>query len=65
MIRGISNVGRGEALLTHAEIAALLGCTRQNVYEAEQRALAKIRRAVLDDLELKQMAVEIGCLKVQ
>lgn len=45
--------------LTQAEVAALLGISRQEVDNAERRAVTKIRRAVADDAELREAAAEL------
>lgn len=49
-------------VLTQAEVAALLGISRQEVDNAERRAVTKIRRAVEDDAELREAAAELLCL---
>lgn len=46
-------------VLTQAEVAALLGISRQEVDNAERRAVTKIRRAVADDAELREAAAEL------
>jgi DNA-directed RNA polymerase sigma subunit (sigma70/sigma32) len=44
---------------TDAELAQQLGISKSRVYQLRLRAIAKIRRAVLDDPELRQLAVEV------
>lgn len=39
----------GPCLLSHRDIAKLWGCSRARVWQIEQRALAKLRRALLAD----------------
>ena len=61
MTPSILNIGRAEAEMSLSEIAALWGVSRQRVHEIEQKALRKIRVAVLADAELRQMAIDSGC----
>lgn len=41
--------GRGAFAMTHAEIAAVLGCSRQLVQQLETSAIAKLRAALGSD----------------
>ena len=44
--------------ITQSDIAKLWGVTRSRVFKIEQQALRKIRRAILADPDLRQLAIE-------
>lgn len=43
---------------SHREIAAFCGCTTQNIQSLEQRAMQKLRHAVLFKPELKKLLAD-------
>ena len=46
-------------LLTQAEVAEILGITHQRVWQIEQQALLKIRRAIETDVSFRDLVDEV------
>jgi DNA-directed RNA polymerase sigma subunit (sigma70/sigma32) len=55
----LANSGEQVDGLTDREIAELMGISRGRVYQIRLGAILKIRRAILDDPELRTMAAEV------
>lgn len=53
--------GQFEAVQSFERVAKLLGMTKDRVILLERSAMTKLRRAIAEDAELSQMAVEAGC----